>query len=191
MAVVAIAGGIAYLRAAKARDDRFTPRPPSIEVVRIAIQHGTDKFASSVIRPPKPTTYAELRAMERPPKLDSDRELYAEYRVAPLESRVWKFQARVVEAQIRRDNDLYLVIEDNGLRGCVEVPPPELCRHSPFYNEIAAVRKKIESDLHPSFKPMSLNRRAEFTGIGFFGTAGKGENGARLLPLLSLKWLEP
>jgi len=102
---------------------------------------------------------------------------------------VWTIEATIKEASLRSDGDLYLVIEAGNIRGCVEAPDPRGCKGSPFYEQIAQVRRKILDKVGGVLPKYDLNVRAKFMGIGFFGTAGRGDNGARLEPLLGVEWL--
>lgn len=189
LALACLSAGIVYLRNQKAAEDHIESLPPSIESVRVAIERTTDPQAASVSQTPKLTSLAALRSMPRPRELDQDRRSYSQSRIRPFETQVWTFRAKVLQAEIRTDNDLYLVVESDGVRSCVEVPDPHLCRPSPLHQRISSLRERLQNELHPGTKPVAVNREANLTGIGYFGTAGKGENGARLMPLLDVKWL--
>jgi hypothetical protein len=189
MAASAIAG-VLYLRQLKDNGESVTPREPSIERIRTDVQRGIDSNASGIRRTPTPTTFAYLRSFQRPPELVRDRSQFASRRIAPLETNVWSFKARVTQIVVRSDKDLYLIIESEGTWGCVEVPAPEHCKGSIFESEIGAIRARLVRELKPSLSPKKLDRIAQLTGVGFFGTAANDQNGARLLPLLDLKWLD-
>jgi hypothetical protein len=187
--VAAIAISIWFLRRAKTTNAMPIHQPlPSIEAVREPVQRAIDPEAKGISGVGVDATFAELRAMKRPDLLEEDRPATANLRIAPLEKQVWRFTATVTEVQLRRDKDLYLVIEAEGLRGCVELPDPDLCKGSPFYSRIASLRSRLDQELKPTMTPAKIGRKAILTGIGFFGTAGKNDNGARLMPLLDLKW---
>ncbi|HVT14265.1 MAG TPA: hypothetical protein VHE55_18525 [Fimbriimonadaceae bacterium] len=182
--------GILYLRRLERAEERFVPLPPSLEAVRRPVERAVDPEAASIAAVPLPTTLKEIRSMLRPAELGENRLGVADHRVAPLETHIWTLRAKVKEAEIRADNDLYLVIEEGGIGGCAELPDPKLCKGSPFQKQIEAVRAQIDKELHPSRSPLPVGRDAELTGIGYFGTAGKLDNGARLMPLLRIRWLD-
>jgi hypothetical protein len=183
-------GGVMYLRGLKSNDDEITRQQPSIERVRTDVQRTVDDHALIIERNPIATTLSHVKALERPRELVRDRMKFASTRIAPFETQVWTITANVTQAVVRADKDMYLIIEAEGLWGCVEVPAPEHCKGSVFEKEISAVRSQLNAEIHPTLTPKKVNRKAQLTGVGFFGTAGKRENGARLLPLLQIKWLE-
>lgn len=185
------AAGIVYLRHAKSQQEGFVSLPESLETIRTPIQRTTDPGASRIDSTAKPTSLAQMKSLERPAELDGNRKASAFDRIGPFETQNWTIHVRVIEAMLRADNDLYLVIEDGGLKGCVELPDPRLCVGSPYYARLAALRKRLDDELRPGPTRVHLNREATLTGVGFFGTGNKKDNGARLMPLLDLKWTSP
>jgi hypothetical protein len=148
-----------------------------------------DADARLVNREAKPITIGELRNFDRPDELNRNRHGFAGERIAPLETQVWSLRARVLQIYRRPDGDYYLVIESNGLRGCVEAPDPSGCEASIFYRQIKQVRDQLDAVFRISSKALVVNREAQLTGVGFYGTGGLRDNGARLHPLLSLEWV--
>src|ERR1051326_5765357 len=108
-------------------------------------------MAAQVKREPVATTLKAIRSMPRPQGLDRNRLAFADQRISPLETQVWRIHAKVTEAVLRVDGDLYLVIEADGVRGCAELPDPQLCQTSPFLKEITALRRRLEQELHPGY----------------------------------------
>lgn len=174
--------GFSRLRAAKQRQQALEgpvvvmPRP------RLEVQRTLDRAARQISPEAKETTVGALLAAARP-DLDQGR-------VGPIETTIWKIQARVVESQLHDDGDIYLVIESEGKRCVAELPDPAKCVGSPFHDEIARLRKRLERELEPTGQPKKIGRAADLTGIGFFGPHGRANNGVRLMPLLDLDWRE-
>ena len=166
-----------------------TVMPPSLEIVRTAVQRGTDAEAKTVNATAKVTTLKALRAVARPSSLNDSRHDYSHTRIGPLETQVWQLRAKVVSGLVRSDNDIYLVIESDGIRGCVEIPDPALCKGSQFEAQISEVRKSLLREYGFGQHSTSIDREAVLTGVGYFGTGGLRENGARLNPLLKIEWL--
>lgn len=190
LSIVATAiAGIVYLRHLKEIDESPIRMPTSLETIRRSVERSVDQDVAGVNRSPIQTSLGQLRAFPPPVALVQDRFALADRRAAPFETHVWRLRARVVEAMLRTDNDLYLVIEGDGTRSCVEVPDPRLCQGSPFLDQITKVRNQLEEDLHPTFHRSRVDREAELVGVGYFGTAGKNDNGARLMPLLQVRWI--
>lgn len=189
LAVAMAIAGFLYLRHLKEIDESPIRMPTSLETIRRSVERGVDQDVASVSRSPIESSLGQLRAFPRPVALVKDRFALADRRATPLETHVWRLRARVIEAMLRTDNDLYLVIEADGTRSCVEVPDPRLCKGSPFLGQITKVRDQLEKELNPTFRRSRVDREAELVGVGYFGTAGKNDNGARLMPLLQLRWI--
>ena len=162
-----------------------TPDGPKIEKYeRAHLGLLTDGDADQIDPTPKPTTLERLLAIQRPAQLPG--------RASPLETTVWRLQTKIVQVELRSDNDIYLVLQsDTGARTVAEIPPAP--HEGPFAAELAKVRAEVERRLHPTGQPHPLNLEAELTGVGFFGMPGKDShrtptNGARLFPVTSLRW---
>jgi hypothetical protein len=166
------------------------PMPQSLEIIRAKVQRGVDPDARFVNLQPENMTVGLLRQVDRPATLNLRRQEFAQTRIAPFETQVWKIRARVAQIRLRTDGDLYIVIESDGKRACVELPDPSHCEGSPFYSQIKKLRAEIEQRYQLSVKPVAVNRMALLTGVGFFGTGGVRDNGARLHPLLAIRWLD-
>lgn len=190
-AILAVPAGLWMWSKAEKERDAFhaSGMPPSLEVVRVAVQRAVDPDVINVKTEPRATSLSELRLLKRPEALNDARHDFSHSRIPPLETQVWRFRARIVEGHIRSDNDIYLVVEADGHRGCVEAPDPKLCTGSPFYSQIAEVRSEIESKFKLNARATPIGREAWLTGIGYFGTGGLRENGARLNPLLKVEWI--
>jgi hypothetical protein len=139
---------------------------------------------------PLETSLKEMKTWQRPLALDTDPASFDEIRVNPYETQVWDVRAKVLQAVIRPDGDLYLVISEDGVEGVAEIPDPRRSHGSRFADQILELRGRLGKEIHPTEAPKRIDREAELTGVGFFGTASRGDNGARLLPLLDLKWLD-
>lgn len=188
--VAAITCSYLYLRGLKTKQESSPPAPPSIEQVRTTVERTVDADASKIIRAPLPITLAQIKATRRPADLVQNSGAYASKRAGPFETQIWLLRATIDEVFVRADGDYYLVVESDGLRGVVEVPDPSQCKGSPFLKEIKATRLLIDAALHPTVDHKEHHIEAEFTGVGYFGTAGKNENGARLMPLVSFQILK-
>lgn len=165
----------------------------SLDPVRIDIKLALDEKAPSPTEPAKLTTVSEILALERPSQLGLDERELHDDRYGELETTIWKLNVVVDEIIVREDNDYYLVLQDGGMKTVAELPDPELCKASPFYLQIKAIREQLQRELKPTKMPQTIGRRAEITGIGFFGKPSRGlrkNNGARIYPLLSLRWIQ-
>jgi len=184
IALLALGGAFRYLKNLKEHEDHFVRPLLSVETTRVSVARGLDPQATTLDDTVHATTLREMRALSRP-----DLSGYEDRRAEPFELRQWRLRARVHQISVRSDGDLYLVIDADGVRGVAEVPRPEDCEGSPFRGRITALRRRLEEAWHPSEMPKKVDREAELTGVGFFGTATRHDNGARLLPLLDIKWL--
>lgn len=162
-----------------------------------SIKLSTDPAAKTIPAKPKPTTLSALMALPRPAGMPRDGrrgDLHAK-RHPPLETTVWQVDVHVSRIELREDGDFYLVIEDGkGVGTVAELPDPGLCKGSPFLSKITEVRKMLTKQLGPSPRSKVVSRRARLTGIGYFGKSRLSDathNGARLQPLLTVKWLDP
>ena len=138
---------------------------------------------------PKPTTIAAMARLARPDGLAGDLStpMYQVRRIAPFETQVWRLDATIKSVVLREDGDFYLVVQDaSGARAVVEVPDPAKCKGSALEPRIAATRRVLEARFHPGKAPKDADAKATFEGVGFFGFAKKGgqgaKNGARLMP---------
>lgn len=187
--IVIVGSGFAYLKRLKSEQEKPAVFPISIEMVRARVGQAIDLDSLRVVRAPVMTTLRQILDTAPPITLiNADRT--GAKRTEPFETQVWKIKALVKQCSLRIDQDLYMVIEEEGRTGSVEVPLPIKSVDSPFIDQIQAVRLQLENDLKPTVAPKKVNRMAEMTGIGFFGTRSKKDNGARLMPLLTLKWLD-
>lgn len=162
-----------------------------------SIKLANDAEAKTINPKPKPTTLAALMAMPRPKGMPADgkrAETHAK-RYGPLETTVWQLDVHVSRIELREDGDFYLVIEDGKGAGTVaELPDPVLSKGSPFRSKITEVRKMLANQLGPTPRSKAVSRRARITGIGYFGRSRRSSathNGARIQPLLTVKWLNP
>lgn len=174
--------GFSRLRAAKERRQALERPVVVMPPPRLEVQRALDAAARQISPVAKASTVAALMAAPRP-DLDQGR-------AGPIETTIWKVRARVVESQLHDDGDIYLVIESGGKRCVAELPDPAKCVGSPFHDEIARLRKRLEAELEPTGQPKKIGREADLTGIGFFGPHGRANNGVRLMPLLELDWRE-
>ena len=96
-------------------------------------------------------------------------------------------EGKVVEVQLRKDGDLYFVLESSsGAKLPCEIPDVEACRKSPFYARIKGARKQFVAKLHPTKDVQACSQDIHLTGIGFFARRREAtQNGARLMPVLS------
>ncbi len=189
IAAIAVVLACCYMAQIKASRDHFEPKPPSMEISRVAVETATDSDISKVADRPIATTLTAVKTMPRDVRTMVYLADYADRRSPPFETHVWKLRAMVVKASLRADHDLYLVIEDQGYRTSAELPDPQRCVGSPFEERIKKLRARLDLEIKPSQAGVKVGRMAELTGIGFFGTSGGG-NGARLMPLLDLKWVD-
>lgn len=190
---VILVGGYFYLRSLKEKTkDSYGPIANIAESSRTELKLAIDNGAPAPESKPQLTSIAALLTYPRPDSLDG-KTGYHDQRVAPLETNIWKVEANVLEVSLRDDEDFYIVIDDNGGRTVAELPNPAFCKGSVFLPQIEAVRAQIQKEYSPTQQPKPINRRAELVGLGFFGNASNGmrrSNGARLFPLLSLRWLD-
>jgi len=159
-------------------------------MLRARVGQAIDLDSLRVIRAPEATTLRQILENTPPNLLVNEDDKSGAKRIDPFETKVWKIRALVKQCSLLADRDLYLVIESEGRTGSVEVPLPTRSAGSPFSDQIRTVRAQLETELKPTVEPKKINRMAEMTGIGFFGTRSKRDNGARLMPLLTLKWLD-
>jgi len=187
-----VGGAISLLRMAKVRmEERRSGygAVSSIERIRQPVERCSDVDAATIDPKPKPTTLAAIKSLVRPASINFRRSNFARRRVPGFETTIWSFEATITEAVFRSDGDLYLVVEAEGARGSVEVPDPSLCVGSPYQARIANVRTEILRELGGRMPNYHLSVKARLTGVGFFGTEGASDNGARLEPLLGVEWL--
>jgi len=170
--------------------------PAGRHQLEASIKLTTDAGAKAINPKPKVTTLSAIMGMQRPagmPASGKRAEAHSK-RYAPLETTVWQLDVHVSRIELREDGDFYLVIEDGKGAGTVaELPDPALCKGSPFLAKITDVRKMLAKQLGPSPRSKAVSRRARLTGIGYFGKSRLSDathNGARIQPLLSVKWLD-
>jgi len=122
-------------------------------------------------------------------KLPRPSRLKRDAREVPFEATVWRVRAEVVEVKARPDGDFYLVLRDGVDQIVAEAPNQKACSGSVLSRQMDEARDAIGSALHPQELGRDLNMQVEVTGIGFFGTAPKGQNGARIMPILGFRVL--
>lgn len=165
------------------------------EMARITIKRATDAGAAALAsQKPIKTTLEDLLRMPRPDALSQGASAQQQARrFGPLETKVWQIDVTIKEIVLRADGDFYMVIESaGGNRSVVEFPDPRLCPDSKLIKRIQAVRNQLAKAFHPTSMPQKLDMKATITGVGYFGQPGRGaqggqNNGARLMPGLSIK----
>jgi hypothetical protein len=189
--VLVLVGTVSYLR--KVKHDLIAVHEPSLhpstETLRRPVEQGIDPDAKAIDLTPQDTSFLAMKALVRPAQLESDPPLFTNHRIAPFEMHVWRFKATIEEARLRTDHDIYIVVNSGGRRGCVEIPDPAMCAGSRFLKQIVVLRTQIVDQLGRRNRQKYIGKEAILTGVGFFGTSNKEDNGARLLPLLKLEWV--
>jgi hypothetical protein len=162
-----------------------TPKPEVID--RDRVKSCLDSDAHKIAKQTQKTTLGALLKIARPADLPRDGHAgpYADTRIPPVETTVWRIEARLKEIVEREDGDLYLVLEDKGSRTVAEVPPFEL--NNRFHGHVEQVRKHLETRFKPTRQPRPLDLPIIVEGVGFFGRASSG-NGARLHPVTSVQF---
>jgi hypothetical protein len=173
-------GGVFYLVTRKAVDSSGPTLP--VRDPRAILGTMADAGAAGVDPNARPSTVDRIVGLEPPSGVrQSDR-------VSPFETSLWKVEATVEQVEIRSDGDIYLVISSpKGARTVAESPPSA---SGPFRNRIQSTRDQLVRELHPSGQPKAVRRRAVLIGVGFFGRPSKVSNGARLSPLVEIKWID-
>jgi hypothetical protein len=173
---------------------------PSHELVmpypRAPLGWANDKEVLTISTQLKDTDIKSILEWKRPADLAN---LQGEHpihgRVSPYETTIWRLRATVTDVVLREDHDYYLTIEDEaGRRTVVEIPEPEKIQGSVFRDQIQRARRAVEGVIVPTARPAKVHMGVEVTGIGFFGRTGKSpdgsrNNGARIYPALSIRWL--
>lgn len=163
---------------------------PSVEALRVEIERGQDPDAANVDQRPRPSSLLVIRDLPRPAELSDPESPTARKRLGPFELGTWTIHVRVLQAMVRDDGDIYLICEAQGCRRAMELPDPRDCARAPWLAKLARTFGRLEAELHPSRYPRDVDRDADITGVGFFGTAATGQNGARLLPVLDVRWAD-
>lgn len=157
---------------------------------RISVKRCTDPEAGQIDTKPRRTTVEGLLQMARPSDMGKgiDAPKYQNHRIANFETSTWSVKAKIVNIVLREDGDFYMVVESpGGARTVCEVPDPSLCKGSRFLKQLTQVRETLRKRFNPTRQPRTVDATADLTGIGFFGRQGKGNNGARLMPLTGVK----
>ncbi|MEZ0324850.1 MAG: hypothetical protein ACAH95_03020 [Fimbriimonas sp.] len=169
------------------------PEPPNIprnspSKSRHSLRFAGDRGARDIRANPQRTTIEELLAVKRPEGVDGGE---THRRHEPFETNLWMVEAKVIESVVRADGDFYLVIESNsGARTVAEIPDPKHLQDSHYRKEITAARASVLKMLNPTAQPKPCSLLATITGIGFFGQQGKAGNGARLNPVIDIRWID-
>ncbi len=178
-----------YLLARNHRDEVRLERAPGVKFgdPRRSVKRAIDPGATAILRVPTQTTLRAIDNLPRPGQLPSD------IRLAPFETTIWRFRAKLTEVTVSEDNDFYIIVESDGIRSCIEIPDPANCEGSPFLSEIRAARQDIAARYQPGYLNTPIDREAEVTGVGFYGTVTalkgmKAPNRARLFPVLKIDW---
>ena len=181
--------GVITLKKIKDDEERAPIRRPSLEATRTRVQKALDLDSLRVVRTPKKTTLEKILREQPGQEFLAAPDEFSSKRVSPFETQVWEMDVFVRSCMIRTDHDLYLLVQ-SGASGSLESPDPATCGQSPFIDGIRAVWDKLEKEYHPSLSPVKIERMARVRGIGYFGTKSPRDTGARLMPLLDLKWID-
>jgi hypothetical protein len=134
---------------------------------------------------PKATTVAAINARRRPnptPRLRS----------RGFERRVWQVTAQIVEYKLEEDNDIHMILFDDGAYMIAEMPSPTcLPRTTRDRRAIVAVRRTFEARCGAATGGWrSLGAVARISGVGFWdfphGQRGHARNYSELHPLTRL-----
>ncbi len=142
-----------------------------------------------------PTTLAALLARRAPSDPDNIRD-----RDAPVETTLWRIEARLVGYRIEADRDLHLILRDPDGRGTMaaEIPSPA-CGVAAYAATFASARRAVDRigghaasrrwwwlDYRGATPPL-----VSITGYGFFDrihrVAGQARNGIELHPVLRVQ----
>jgi hypothetical protein len=146
----------------------------------------SDSAAAEVGHESQPTTIDAMLGRRRPRGLE---EGHFHKRHAPFETTLWSVEVTVVESVLRADGDYYLVIESpTGARTVAEIPDPRHLADSHYREQISAARESIRKKLNPTGQPSPCRIAATIEGIGFFGKPSRTGNGARINPVVHIRW---
>lgn len=156
--------------------------PVGCGVERQELKVGRDSEASKVPLTPKPTTIAALSAYAN----DT-----SPYRVAPVETTVWRISAHLTDYKAEDDSDYHLVIRDAQGRSMIaELADPGCAQGSPWLRQITSVRSAFDAHLHATSSFRTTDIPVTVTGVGFFdfdhGQRGVAPNAVELHPVLSI-----
>lgn len=162
--------------------ERVTSAHCGIE--RWPVKTGTDPSATVVNNNVTDTTVGNLTSIPAPagPLPQTDR-------ISPVETSTYRVVATLVRYKIEADQDIHMVLNDNGSQMIAELPDPQCATGSLWLSQIASARSQFESQFHPSTSWQVANTQITIIGIGFFdsihGQTGVAPNGIEIHPVLS------
>lgn len=116
-------------------------------------------------------------------------------RVTPVETTIYRVQARLRKYVRENDGDYHLVLVDRAGRSIVaEIPAPSCVGSiSPFKAAIRSVRARMDDHYTVTTGFKTANRAVVVRGIGFFdyfhGQTGMAPNDLELHPVIGLRFL--
>lgn len=158
------------------------------------IKTGTDAAAGNVDLAQAQST--SIREMVHRPNPVTSRNGGA--RFAPVETTIWRIEARLVGYKAEEDSDLHLVVADDaGNTMIVELPSPDCVGDaSPFRGGIIRARDQFTAHFAGRSASRKYRRvenvRVVVTGVGFFdfshGQTGVAPNAVELHPVLDIQF---
>jgi hypothetical protein len=164
------------------------PSPSSCGYERWPVKTGTDSSASTInFATVVPTTVYDLNHLTPPSTLPQDT------RVPPVETTVYKVSATLVEYKLEGDNDIHLVLSENGYTMIAEIPNPGCVGDSsPLKLGIERARSEFNNKYTASDFFQSANVPVTVTGVGFFdfkhGQTGVADNAIELHPVIDVQF---
>jgi hypothetical protein len=168
---VAIVAALAFAGAAS---------PCGIE--RWQVKTLTDPAARQINPKPVNTTIAQLASYpnERP----STRSAF--------EERKYRVHAVITAAKLEADEDIHLVITDNGHTMIAELPAQHCTHGAQFRWQMTVARRLAMTRLQPTDRWTSYQQPVTITGVGFLdrdhGQRGVAPNSVELHPVTGIRW---
>jgi hypothetical protein len=109
-----------------------------------------------------------------------------------FEERKYRVHAIITAAKLEADEDIHLVITDNGHTMIAELPSQHCTRGAQFRWQMTVARRLAMTRLQPTDRWTSYQQPVTITGVGFLdrdhGQRGVAPNSVELHPVTGIRW---